>query len=135
MSTFYEVDCKDIKSAEDRMQLSFPSELKYFYMSHGYGFLDSSHGNFNRIMDPSSVADFRLQENEYENMESIEIYNSDMDKLIFFEVSEGLYLSIELTTKYKQKVFLMDKVLSNSLEEFFENYTKDENLIYSMVQE
>lgn len=135
MSTFYEVDCKDIKSAEDRMQLSFPSELKNFYMSHGYGFLDSSQGNFNRIMDPASVADFRLQENEYENMESIEIYNSDMDKLIFFEVSEGLYLSIELTTKYKQKVFLMDKVLSNSLEEFFENYTKDENLIYSMVQE
>ena len=132
MNTFYKVEKKDIKDAEDRMQLSIPSELKDFYLSTGYGFLDSKLSNFNRIMDPQSVASFRLHEDEYEYLESMDIYDSYSDnQLVFFEVSEGLYLSIELTTKNKQRIFLADKELFSSFAEFIEKYQANEEIICS----
>ncbi len=46
--------------------LSFPKELRKFYMELGYGFLKGDSGNINRLMDPLSVRDFRLKQNDFE---------------------------------------------------------------------
>ena len=136
MNKFFEISKEDIKLAEDKMGLSFPSELKRFYLTHGYGFLDSKNDNFNRIMDPMSVAHFRLHEYEYEGMESMDVYDSTSDnRLVFFEVSEGLFLSIELTTKYKQKIYLMDKVVADSLGEFLKVYPENESIIFAYLDD
>ena len=130
MSTFYKVETDKIIESENKMQLCFPSELRNLYLTKGYGFLDSSKDNFNRIMDPETVAKFRLHEGEYEYMESADIYDSMTDnKLVFFEVSEGFYLSIELTTKFKQRIFAFDQVVAESLEEFIEKFSENEDIV------
>ncbi len=132
MNTFYKISEEEIKNAEEQMGLSFPSELKELYLTKGYGFLDSKVDNFNRIMDPLSVADFRLHQNEYANLEDIDLYDSLSDqRLVFFEVSEGFYLSIEITTKHKQKIFAFDKIIADSLQEFFDKYQMDESIVFS----
>ena len=44
----------------------FPKLLRDFYLEIGYGFIGSKVGNINRIMDPVSVLDFRLRQNDFE---------------------------------------------------------------------
>ena len=130
MNKYYKVSTEEITKAEEKMELSFPNELKEFYLKNGYGFFDSKLARFNRLMDPLSVADFRLKQNDYDGMESMDLYDPYKDsQLVFFEVAEGLFLSIELTTKSKQKIYLFDKVVANSLDEFIKKYTDDETSI------
>lgn len=64
----------------------------------GYGFINGSEFNINRIMDVDSVRDFRLRQGDFEFYPDIDIYDEfEEDKLIFFEGSESALISIELT--------------------------------------
>ena len=94
---FYSVNTKEINDVEKELSLKIPKELMEFYLSIGYGYIKGSDFNINRIMDPRSIRDFRLRQNDFEFYPNIEIYDEfEGDKLIFFEGSETALISIEL---------------------------------------
>ena len=62
---FYPITEEEITSAEEEMGLEIPSDLKDFYRKIGYGFIGDDLNNTNRIMDPASVAEFRLKKGIY----------------------------------------------------------------------
>ena len=103
---FYTVNAESVKKAQEDLGIILPDELRKFYEQIGYGFLSSEEENFNRIMDPSSLCDFRFREGQFENDPELDIYEEDeIDKLIFFEVCEGLFFSIGFTKNNRGKIF------------------------------
>ena len=117
------LDESEITAAEERMGLRFPSELRNFYLNIGYGFLGSRSGATDRIMHPGSVADFRLHAGAYQHFPQMKTYDKyTRERLIFFQVTEREFFSIQLTTKYTQKIYLLDKVVAYSFEEFLMTY-------------
>lgn len=118
-NNFYPVDENEISKVEKELELQFPEELVHFYKEIGYGFIKGSEFNFNRIMDPYSIRDFRLRINDFEFYPDIEIYDEFEDgKLIFFEGNESALMSIELNGKNKCPVYYYNVQIANSLEEF-----------------
>lgn len=118
-NSFYPVTENEIKEVEKELDLIFPKELVNFYIEVGYGFIEGSEFNINRIMDPYSVRDFRLRVNDFEFYPDIEIYDEfENNKLIFFEGSESALMSIELTENNRSAVYYYDIQIATSLEEF-----------------
>nr|WP_309545312.1 SMI1/KNR4 family protein [Virgibacillus dokdonensis] len=76
--------------------MSFPNDLKQLYLEVGYGFIKGQSANaINRILGPGAVADIRLKEGIFEfDPDLDELF--DEDKLIFFELNEGVYISLDL---------------------------------------
>ena len=131
---FYSIEETTIKSAEERMGIQFPDELKTFYKEIGYGFLNrGSDSAVNRLIDPDSVADIRLREDVYEFDPDLDIY-SDFTKLVFFEAIEGLYISIELTNKDESPVYYVDTKIAESLEEFIRRIDEEGEYFYNLMQ-
>lgn len=63
----YKVSENDIFKAEQRMDISFPNDLKQLYLEIGYGFIKGQSVNaINRILGPGAVADIRLREGVFE---------------------------------------------------------------------
>lgn len=92
---FYTVADSEIVQSENDMQIQLPMELARFYKEIGYGFFKSAKGNINRLMDPLSVRDFRLRQNDFEYFPDKEIYAEfEENKLFFFEVNESILFSI-----------------------------------------
>ncbi|MCY7636466.1 SMI1/KNR4 family protein, partial [Bacillus altitudinis] len=54
-NSFFLVTEKEILDVEKELDLKFPKELIRFYIEVGYGFINGSEFNTNRIMDPYSV--------------------------------------------------------------------------------
>jgi len=76
----------------------------------------------NRLMDPSSIADFRLGEGIYVNDPDRVIYDNDK-LLVFFEVSEGTYLTMDFTNVSRNDeeqcpIYYFDEKIADSLYEF-----------------
>ena len=114
----YEVKEKEIIEAERNMKIQFPYDLKKFYLEVGYGFVKNDAGAINRLIDPLGCADIRLRLDVYEYDPDLEMYETfEEDKLIFFEVNEGVYMSIGLTDG---KVYFTDKLIAESLTDFIE---------------
>ncbi|MBR6536030.1 MAG: SMI1/KNR4 family protein [Lachnospiraceae bacterium] len=112
----YRVDYDDIRRAEQRMGICFPNDLKFLYSNMGYGFVINEEGAINRLIDPETCADIRLREDIYEFDPDLELYSiSEENKLIFFEVNEGVYLSIGLDD---ERIYYLNDMIANSLEEF-----------------
>ena len=133
LAKFYPVSCEEIRIVEEELGFNLPKELKEFYCEFGYGFLGSKKGYPNRIMDPYSVRDFRLKQNDYEFFEDIELYEHfEEDKLIFFEQDESALLSIELGNHEKSKIFYYDAVVATSLQDFLEKMERDEFFFMNM---
>lgn len=126
-NTFYPVNPDAIRKAESNMGIIFPDVLNQFYLSVGYGFLETRLHNINRIMGPSSVEEFFLGTGQFRNFEEVEIFgNYTKDKLVFFEVNESLYLSIGITKNNKGQVYYYDEMIAENLNEFFEKYSENE---------
>ena len=122
----YSVNDNAVAEAEALMEISFPSELKRFYEMFGYGFLSGDRTKINRILDPMSVADLRLRVGDYEHYEDLDLYKEYEDnKLLFFEANEGIFFSIEMSDYPQQKVYFCGRAIADSLEEFVEKYTED----------
>jgi hypothetical protein len=66
-NNFYPVSETEINEAENRLGFQFPSELRFFFLKIGCGFLKSDHNGLrqntytNRIIDPESIADILLE--------------------------------------------------------------------------
>ena len=126
-NTFYSLKPGAVNRAQDALGIILPKELKEFYEQVGYGFLDSKEENFNRIMDPNSLCEFRFRKGQFSNDPELEIYEDDeRDKLIFFEICEGVYLSIGFSNENNGKVFSGEKVIADSLKEFLIKYQENE---------
>ena len=73
---FYSLNEDIIIEAEKEMGIIFPEELRSFYIQIGYGFLNTKRDNFNRIMDPYSVCEFRFRTGQFANIFELDIYES-----------------------------------------------------------
>lgn len=52
---------------------------------------------------------------------------NERDKILFFEISEGTYLSIGFSKNNNGKVFYGKNKIANSLKEFLRKYQEDEH--------
>ena len=126
-NTFYPVKTEAIHKAEANMGIIIPDDLKMFYLNVGYGFLETSRHNINRIMGPGSVEEFYLGTGQFKNSEEVEIIGHySKDKVVFFEVNESLFLSMGITKLNKGKIYYYDEVIANNLSEFFDSYLQNE---------
>lgn len=124
---FYPVCEADIEEAERTLGLKFPFELRKFLLEVGYGFLQGSEYNINRIMGPSSITDARLKVNDFELYPDIELYEDlEEGKLIFFEANESALLLIEISEEQNNAIYYDDIKIADSLEEFLEKVMEDD---------
>ena len=118
---FMKVQKEKIYEAERRMRIKIPLELRSFYELVGVGFIESKDNAINRIIGPGSCADIRLREDIYEYDPDLELYEDyEENTMIFFEINEGVYASIELCDNPTSRVFFADEVIASSMEEFLE---------------
>lgn len=112
-----------IKEAEQRLGFSFPKSLLSIYQKLGYGFVINQKGAINRFFDPMTCADIRLREDVYEFDPDLELYSSfEQDKMIFFEVNEGVYMSIGINDG---KIYYLDDIIANDVVEFFNRISEN----------
>lgn len=128
---FYPLTKDEIKNSESKLGIVFPQLLRDFYLEIGYGFIGSEVGNINRIMDPESVLDFRLRQNDFEFYPDIEIYDEfEEDKMIFFEANESVLISIGFGSDNSGKIYYYDEEISKNLAEFLEKLLDDDTFYY-----
>ena len=126
-NTFYPVNPDAFHKAESDMGIIIPDVLTQFYLSVGYGFLETRKHNINRIMGPNSVEEFFLGTGQFQNSDEVEIFSHyTNDKLVFFEVHESLFLSMGITKKNKGNIYYYDEMIAEDLKEFFEKYLENE---------
>lgn len=124
---FYHVNKSDIDDVQEELGVILPKALKEFYREVGYGFLCSERYNFNRLMSPKSLCDFRLRRGQFGNSSDLDLYEEyERDKIVFFEISEGSYLSIGFAKNNAGKVFYGKEKIADSLKEFLVKYQDDE---------
>nr|WP_243406016.1 hypothetical protein [Priestia megaterium] len=70
-------------------------------------------------MGPKTIADAKLRKGMFELDFDLEELDEE-GKLIFFEVNEGVYISLDLTLPHNP-VFYMDTPIADSLEDFLRN--------------
>ena len=128
---------EDVDNAEKDMNIKIPKELKEFYINYGYGNInDMNFACINRLIDPESCADIRLRRDYYKYDPELESYeNLEKDKLIFFEVNEGIYLLIKLDDSEKNEIYYGDFKIADSLEEFLIKMYDDGAYYEEYVQE
>lgn len=120
-----------IEKSESKLGIMFPKLLRDFYLEIGYGFIGSKVGNINRIMDPESVLDFRLRQNDFEFYPDIEIYDEfEEDKMIFFEANESALISIGFGSDNSGKIYYYDVEISKNLSEFLEKLSENDTFYY-----
>ncbi|MDD9149854.1 SMI1/KNR4 family protein [Sporolactobacillus sp. CQH2019] len=124
---FFPVSKEEIGDVEKELNLKIPSELVQFYNEIGYGFIKSSSNNINRLMDPLSLRDFRLRENDFELYPDIEAYEELEDgKLVFFEANESTLMLISFSNEDCGAIYYDEYKIADSLTEFLEKLTKND---------
>ena len=125
---FYSVKQGIISVVQEEMGIILPKELRAFYEEVGYGFLHSENYNFNRILSPQSLCDFRFRKGQFSDASDLELYEEyERDGIVFFEISEGSYLSIGFSKNNNGQIYYGKTQIANSLKEFLEKYQKNEN--------
>ena len=82
-------------------------------------------------MDPESVLDCRLRQNDFEFYPDIEIYDEfEEDKMIFFEANESVLISIGFGSDNSGKIYYYDEEISKNLGEFLEKLLEDDAFYY-----
>lgn len=128
---FYIVKEDAVDKAQNELGVVFPQELRKFYKEIGYGFLESKSYNFNRIMDPGSICEFRLRTGQFEDDSALNLYEAyERDTLIFFEVCESFYLGIGFSQNNNGKIYYKKEKIADSLEDFLIKYQADENYFF-----
>lgn len=129
--SLYPLSVQDIKEVEAVIEI--PAELKRFYKSIGYGFFHrKSDTAINRLMDPYSFKQLNVKETFYEFDSALEVYDTMYhgEKVLFFEVNEGIYLAIDRQAKGgKNAVYYYGNKIADSLEEFLTAFVGNANLI------
>lgn len=131
---FIRLQENELLNAEKKLGFKLPKELRDFYLEIGYGFIKGKNENvINRLMDPDTIADITLREGIFEFDPDLEgIYEED-DKLVFFEVNEGVYLTLDLNNPNQSPVYFFDIQIASSLEEFVRKIDEDSEYFMDMV--
>lgn len=128
--SLYAVRASSINQAE--VAIKIPNELKRFYQEIGYGFFHNSKGSINRLLSPLQLKQLNLREDFYEFDPELDSYEESYkgEKLLFFEVNEGVYLAIDKEdAKGKNAIYFFDRKLSDSLEDFLIRFDANLNLL------
>ncbi|WP_424160495.1 SMI1/KNR4 family protein [Bacillus amyloliquefaciens] len=135
-NTFYPVSENEILEIENKLGLRLPYDLRQFLLEVGYGFLEKSEYNINRILGPASIRDARLKVNDFEIYPDIEVYEElEGDKLIFFEANESALFLIELGDEQKNSIFYDDIKIADSLEEFLIKLIKNDKYYIDLIED
>ncbi|MBC1606021.1 SMI1/KNR4 family protein [Listeria rocourtiae] len=130
---FYNVPNEAIEQAQADLGFKFPQELIDCYTHLGYGFIKGSRQNVNRLMDPLSVRDFRLKQNDFEFFPDIELYDNLEDELIFFEANETAIISIKLVDSESSAIYYDEFKIANSLAEFLQKIAVDDMYYMDLI--
>ncbi|MEK4742258.1 MULTISPECIES: SMI1/KNR4 family protein [unclassified Bacillus (in: firmicutes)] len=131
---FLKLQENELIVAEERLGFAFPNELRNFYLEVGYGFIKGNNVDaINRIMDPDTIADITLREGIYEFDPDLEGIYEEEDKLVFYEVNEGVYLTLDLNTPQQTPVYFFETQIADSLEEFIRKINQDAEYFVDMV--
>ncbi|MEC0677175.1 SMI1/KNR4 family protein, partial [Bacillus haynesii] len=84
-------------------------------------------------LDPATIADITLREDIYEFDPDLDDIYEDEDKLVFYEVNEGVYLTLDLNDTDKSPVFFLDKKIADSLEEFIKKVDQNNRYFEDMA--
>ncbi|HLV91997.1 MAG TPA: SMI1/KNR4 family protein [Aequorivita sp.] len=124
---FYYVENSHIKDVKE--MINIPHELLDFWTQIGYGFFHKHEDySFNRLLGPESFKIINLRQEIYAHDPDLELYDSEeyQNKLIFFEVNEGVYLLIDKEAKDgKNAIYYFDDRIADSLEEFLLRFDKE----------
>ncbi|EJS04783.1 SMI1/KNR4 family protein [Bacillus mycoides] len=131
---FFKLQENELIVAEERLGFAFPNELRNFYLEVGYGFIKGNNVDaINRIMDPDTIADITLREGIYEFDPDLEGIYEEEDKLVFYEVNEGVYLTLDLNTPQQTPVYFFETQIADSLEGFIRKINQDTEYFVDMV--
>lgn len=130
---FYNIKMEDIIEVETALELEIPKELKEFFLSVGYGFIKGSEYNINRIMDPYSIRDFKLKQNDYEFFPDIEVYDDLENELVFFEANETAMISIKISNNERNEIYYDEFKIADSLEEFLKKISEDDEYYLELI--
>ncbi|MBO0468840.1 SMI1/KNR4 family protein [Enterococcus plantarum] len=130
---FYNIKMEDIIEVERALELEIPKELKEFFLSVGYGFIKGSEYNINRIMDPYSIRDFKLKQNDYEFFPDIEVYDDLENELVFFEANETAMISIKISNNERNEIYYDEFKIAESLEEFLKQISEDDEYYLKLI--
>lgn len=125
---------EDIIEVETALELEIPKELKEFFLSVGYGFIKGSEYNINRIMDPYSIRDFKLKQNDYEFFPDIEVYDDLENELVFFEANETAMISIKISNNERNEIYYDEFKIADSLEEFLKKISEDDEYYLKLIE-
>ncbi|QAA21804.1 SMI1/KNR4 family protein [Sporolactobacillus terrae] len=132
-NTFFPVSLNEIEGVEKELSLKIPKELKNFFLNVGYGFINKNKYNINRLMDPYSIRDFKLKQNDYEFFPDIEVYDDLEDELIFFEANETAMISIKLSDAEQSQIYYDDSKIADSLEEFLGKISENDMYYMNLI--
>ncbi|WP_341479427.1 SMI1/KNR4 family protein [Clostridium gasigenes] len=114
--------------------MQVPKELKKLLLEVGYGFINGSEYNVNRIMYRYSIRDVTLRQGDFEFYTGIEIYDEyEAGKLIFFEGSESTLISIKLTDNDISNIYYYDVKIADSAEEFLVKIQQDDSYYLELL--
>ncbi len=132
---FIRLQENELLDAEERLGFELPNELRCFYLEVGYGFIKGSNNNsINRFMDPDTIADITLKEGIYEFDPDLEGIYEEEDKLVFFEVNEGVFLTLDLNDPKQTPVYFFETQIAGSLEEFIRKVDEDAEYFIDMSE-
>jgi len=124
----YAVKDEDIEFIENYTPL--PIELRVFYREIGYGFFHTGLGAFYRLLSPMQLKQINCREDFYKYDIELDSYEEryNGEKYLFFEVNEGIYLAIDKKDyNGKNSIYLFDKKIANSLEDFLSSFDENPN--------
>jgi len=130
---FYEAE--NLATVEQKLGFRLPKELVSFYNEVGYGFFWQKHkDSFDRLLSPAQLAQITLKEDFYGDDPDLELYDDlyQGDKLLFFEVNEGVFLAIDKADHNgRNKVYYFENKIYDSLEEFLNGLISNPKLTTS----
>lgn len=130
---FFPLKEKDLINVEERLGFKFPPELREFYLEVGYGFFKGNNENsISRLMDPDTIADITLREGIFECDPDLKEIFEEADKLVFYEVNEGVYLTLVLNETQRTSVHFFETKIADSLESFIKKIDEDNEYFFDI---
>jgi hypothetical protein len=113
--------------ANIKVHIEIPHELNVFWEQIGYGFFhNKSEYSFDRLLDPNSFKIINLRQEYYEFDPDLEHYETYPERVLFMEIVEGTYLTMEKKNlNGKNSIYYFDDLIADSLEEFLKRFDSD----------
>ena len=86
-------------------------------------FNNKSEYSFDRLLDPNSFKILNLRQDYYEFDPDLEIYEIFPERVLFMEIVEGTYLTMDKKDlNGKNSIYYFDELIANSLEDFLKRF-------------